>query len=97
MSFGAHLWEEELRVGYEKEGVVDAHVSFASIQMNKHDGAIPYQMMSGFGDGVTFRLESMVSVEVNHFLSLSLRYILRFGNAEEHIFQKLATEAKAYF
>ncbi len=97
MSFGAHLWEEELRVGYEKEGFVDAHVSFASIQMNKHDGAIPYQMMSGFGDGVTFRLESMVSVEVNHFLSLSLRYILRFGNAEEHIFQKLATEAKAYF
>lgn len=97
MSFGAHLWEEELSVGYEKEGVVDAHVSFASIQMNKHDGAIPYQMMSGFGDGVTFRLESMVSVEVNHFLSLSLRYILRFGNAEEHIFQKLATEAKAYF
>jgi hypothetical protein len=39
----------------------------------------------------------MASVEVNNFLSLSLRYILRFGNAEENVFQKLATEAKAYF
>jgi hypothetical protein len=96
-SFGAHLWEEELRVGFEKEGMVDAHVSFASIQMDTHEGAIPYQMMSGFGDGVTYRLEAMASVEVNNFLSLSLRYILRFGNAEENVFQKLATEAKAYF
>jgi hypothetical protein len=96
-SFGAHLWEEELRLGYERKGSVDGHISFASIQMNKHDGAIPYQMMSGFGDGVTYRLETMVSVEVNNFLSLSLRYILRFGDAEENVFQKLASEAKAYF
>ncbi len=96
-SFGANLWEEELRVAYEKEGVVDAHVSFASIQMNKHEGSIPYQMMSGFGEGVTYRLETMVSVEVNRFLSFSLRYILRFGDAEENVFQKLSSEAKAYF
>ena len=96
-SFGAHLWEEELRVAYEKEGVVDGHVSFASIQMNKHDGTIPYQMMSGFGEGVTYRFETMVSVDVNRFLSLSLRYILRFGDAEENVFQKLASEARAYF
>ena len=97
VSFGAHLWEEELRVGFEKEGTVDAHVSFASIQMNRRDGVIPYQMMSGFGDGVTYRLETMVSVNVNDFLSLSLRYILRFGDAEENIFQKLTSEAKAFF
>ena len=96
-SFGAHLWEEELRVGYERDGVVDGHISFASIQMDRHDGTIPYQMMSGFGDGVTYRLETMVSVEVNNFLSLSLRYILRFGDAEENVFQKLASEAKAFF
>ena len=96
-SFGAYLWEEELRVAYEKDGVVDGHVSFASIQMNKRDGVIPYQMMSGFGEGVTYRLETMVSVEVNRFLSLSLRYILRFGDAESNVFQKLASEARAYF
>jgi hypothetical protein len=96
-SFGARLWEEELRVGYEREGVVDGHISFASIQMNRHDGTIPYQMMSGFGDGVTYRLETMLSVEVHNFLSLSFRYILRFGDAEEHVFQKLASEAKAFF
>lgn len=96
-TFGAHLWEEELRVGYERDGVVDGHISFASIQMDRHDGTIPYQMMSGFGDGVTYRLETMVSVEVNNFLSLSLRYILRFGDAEENVFQKLASEAKAFF
>ena len=96
-SFGANLWEEELRLAYAKEGVVDGHVSFASIQMNKRDGVIPYQMMSGFGEGVTYRLETMVSVDVNRFLSLSLRYILRFGDAEENVFQKLASEARAYF
>ena len=96
-SFGAYLWEEEIRVGYEKEGFADAHVSFASIQMNKQSGDIPYQMMSGFGDGVTYRLETGVSIEVNHFLSLSLRYILRFGDAEENVFQKLSSEAKAFF
>ena len=96
-SFGAHLWEEELRVGYEKEGFADAHVSFASIQMNKRKGDIPYQMMSGFGDGVTYRIETGVSIEVNQFLSLSLRYILRFGDAEENVFQKLSSEAKAFF
>ena len=96
-SFGANLWEEELRLAYAKEGVVDGHVSFASIQMNKRDGVIPYQMMSGFGEGVTYRLETMVSVDVNRFLSLSLRYILRFGDAEENVFQKLASEARAFF
>ncbi|MBQ7078498.1 MAG: hypothetical protein IJM92_02275 [Fibrobacter sp.] len=96
-SFGAHLWEEEVRLSYEKEGFVDAHISFASIQMNKRDGDIPYQMMSGFGDGVTYRLETGASVEVNHFLSLSFRYILRFGDAEENVFQKLSSEAKAFF
>ena len=96
-SFGANLWEEEIRVGYEKEGIANGHVSFASVQMKKLDGVIPYQMMSGFGDGVTYRLETMVSVDVNRFLSLSLRYILRFGDAEENVFQKLSSEAKAYF
>ena len=95
--FGANLWEEEIRVGYEKEGVVDGHVAFASIQMNKRDGVIPYQMMSGFGEGVTYRLETMVSVEVNRFLSFSLKYILRFGDAEENVFQKLTSEARAFF
>ena len=96
-AFAANLWEEELRLGYEKEGVVDGHISFASIQMKKRDGEIPYQMMSGFGDGVTYRLEAMASMEINHFLSLSIRYVLRFGDAEENVFQKLASEAKAYF
>lgn len=96
-TFRAHLWEEELRVSYEKEGFADAHVSFSSIQMNKQKGDIPYQMMSGFSDGVTYRLETGVSIEVKHFLSLSLRYILRFGDAEENVFQKLSSEAKAYF
>jgi hypothetical protein len=65
--------------------------------MDKRDGYIPYQMMSGFSEGVTYRLETMVSVDVNRFLSLSLRYILRFGDAEENVFQKLASEARAYF
>lgn len=96
MNFDAHLWEEELGISYKRDGFVDGSISFAAIQMTSAD-VVPYQMMSGFSDGQTFRLTASVSVEINHFLSLSCRYVLRFGNAEENVFQKLSSEAKAFF
>lgn len=95
--FDAYLWEEEIGFSYKKDGVVDGNISFAAIQTTTGGDAIPYQMMSGFNEGRTFRLSTSVSVEINHFLSLSCRYVLRFGNAEENVFQKLSSEAKAFF
>ena len=54
-------------------------------------------MMSGYSEGRTYRFEASASVEINDFLSFGLHYVLRFGNAEENIFQKLSTEARAVF
>jgi hypothetical protein len=77
--------------------MVDGFVQFSVIQMESGDDLIPYQMMDGYSDGRTYRLESSVSVDINDFISCGLRYVLRFGDAEENIFQKLTTEARAYF
>mgnify|MGYP003495655998 CR=1 FL=1 len=58
---------------------------------------IPYQVMDGYSDGRTYRFEFSLSVDLNDFLTMGCSYILRFGDAEENIFQKLSTEARAYF
>ena len=54
-------------------------------------------MVSGFGKGVTFRNALTASVDANEYLSLGLSYIVRFGSAEDGVFQKLSMEARAYF
>ncbi len=95
--FDAYLLEGFLRFGYVKNNVADGYIQFSATQMESGDDIIPYQMMSGYGDGRTYRLESSISVEINDFITFGLRYVLRFGDAEENIFQKLTTEAKAYF
>ena len=96
-SFDAYLWEGSLRLGYNRRDMVDGFVQFSVIQMESGDDLIPYQMMDGYSDGRTYRLESSISVDVNDFISCGLRYVLRFGDAEENIFQKFTTEARAYF
>lgn len=95
--FDAYLWEGYLRVGYAKSNVADGFIQFSATQMESGGDAIPYQMMSGYGEGRTYRLESSISVDMNDFITFGLRYVLRFGDAEENIFQKLTTEARAYF
>lgn len=95
--FDAYLWEGSLRLGYDKMNVANAFVKFSAVQMESGDDVVPYQMMSGYSDGRTYRLEASASVDVNDFISFGLHYILRFGNAEENIFQKLSSEARAYF
>lgn len=95
--FDAYLWEASLRLGYVKPDVADAYVKFSAVQMESDGDMIPYQMMSGYSDGRTYRLESSVSVDINNNISFGLHYVLRFGDAEENIFQKLTTEARAYF
>lgn len=95
--FDADLWEGYLRLGYLKENVGEGFVQFAAVEMESGGDIIPYQMMSGYGEGRTYRLEASASVEINDYVSAGLHYVLRFGNAEEHIFQKLTSEVRAYF
>lgn len=95
--FDAYLWEGSLRVGYAKNNVADAFVRFAAVQMEDGGDVTPYQMMSGYSAGRTYRLEATASVNANDFISFGLHYVLRFGDAEENVFQKLSTEARAVF
>jgi hypothetical protein len=53
--------------------------------------------MSGYSDGNTFRLEASAQLSVNQNISFGLHYVTRFGDAEENVFQKLSTEARAMF
>ena len=95
--FDAYLWEAYLRLGYKNPKRFDGYVRFSTVQVETGDDAVPYQMMSGYSDGTTFRLETSLSFTVNQNISFGLYYILRFGDAEENIFQKLSTEARAVF
>ncbi|WP_233142957.1 hypothetical protein [Fibrobacter sp. UWR2] len=95
--FDAYLWEACLRFGYTKSKRFDGFVRFSTVQVETGGDVIPYQMMSGYSDGTTFRLETSLSFTLNQNISFGLHYILRFGDAEENIFQKLSTEAKAVF
>ena len=94
--FDANLWEAYLKFGYARPNRFDGFVRFATVRVNTDD-AIPYQMMSGYSEGYTFRLETSASLTLNQNISFGLHYVLRFGNAEENVFQKLSTEARAVF
>lgn len=95
--FEAELWEGAFRMGYRKPKKVDGFANFSVVQVDSHEEMIPYQVMTGYSDGRTYRFEFSLSVDVNDFISLGCHYVLRFGNSEENVFQKLSTEAKAVF
>ncbi|MBR2273179.1 MAG: hypothetical protein IJ912_12900 [Fibrobacter sp.] len=95
--FEANLWEGALRVGYNKQKKVNSFANFSVVQVDSRGEIIPYQVMTGYNDGRTYRFEFSLSVDINDFISMGCSYILRFGDAEENIFQKLSTEARAYF
>lgn len=96
-AFDADMKEVSLRLGYDRDDKVNSYVQFSAIDVDCGDDQIPYQMMSGYSDGRTYRLEVSLSVNLNKNISLSGYYVLRFGDAEENIFQKLQTEARAFF
>lgn len=95
--FDAYLWEASLRFGYRRINTFDGFVRFSYVQVETGDDVVPYQMMSGYSDGNTFRLEASASLSVNKNISFGLLYVLRFGDSEENVFQKLSTEARAVF
>lgn len=95
--FEAELWEGSLKMGYRNPKKVDAFANFSIVQVDSRGEIIPYQVMSGYSDGRTYRFEFSLSLDMNDFISLGCYYVLRFGNSEENIFQKLRTEARAVF
>lgn len=95
--FDADLWEGAFRVGYNKPKKVDGFANFSVIQVDSHGDVIPYQVMTGYSDGRTYRFEFSLDLDINDFISVGCRYVLRFGNSEENLFQKLSTQAKAVF
>lgn len=96
-SFDAHMVEGSFLFGYDRTNILNAFLQFSAIEMKSGGDAIPYRMMAGYGEGRTYRMEANVSLDINDFISLGVHYVLRFGNAEENVFQKLTSEARAYF
>ncbi|MBR4007886.1 hypothetical protein [Fibrobacter sp.] len=94
--FDAYLWEASLRFGYTRTKLFDGFARFSTVRVETDDN-IPYQMMSGYSAGMTYRLEASAQLSVNQNISFGLHYVLRFGDAEENIFQKLSMEARAMF
>ena len=93
----AFLRQGSLSLGYEDTRSVRVSNEFSATHVSTEKETLPYQMVSGFGKGVTFRNALTASVDANEYLSLGLSYIIRFGSAENGIFQKLSMEARAYF
>ena len=93
----AFLRQGSLSLGYEDSRSVRVSNEFSATHVSTEKETLPYQMVSGFGKGVTFRNALTASVDANEYLSLGLSYIIRFGSAENGIFQKLSMEARAYF
>ena len=93
----AFLKQGSLELSWDNQKGATVVNTFSMTHVSSDSEVLPYQMVSGFGKGTTYRGESVVSVEANDFLTLSLRYIVRFGDAEEGVFQKFSTEAKAFF
>lgn len=96
-NFDADLKEALVRLEFDVGDKIHSFVQFSAIDVDCGNDEIPYQMMSGYNDGRTYRLETSLSVKLNKFIALDGRYLLRFGDAEENIFQKLSTEARAFF
>ena len=93
----ALLRQGSLELLWDNQKGATASQSFSATYVTTRNDELPYSMMSGFDKGVTYRAESVASVDAAKFLTLSLRYVIRFGSAESAVFQKLSMEAKAFF
>ena len=96
-SMDAFLRQASLLLGFDNERSVRASDEFSATYVTTQNEVLPYQMISGFGKGVTFRNSASVTVDANEFLSLGFYYVVRFGSAENGVFQKMSMEARAYF
>ena len=93
----AFLRQASFTLGYDDDRIVRASNEFSATFVSSKNSVLPYQMVSGFGKGTTFRNSLSASVDANEYLSLGFYYVVRFGSAESGIFQKMSMEARAYF
>lgn len=96
-SLDALLRQAALTFGFDDERSIRVSNEFSATFVSTGNDVLPYQMVSGFGKGVTYRNQLSASVDANEYLSLGLSYVLRFGSAENGTFQKMSMEARAYF
>ena len=96
-SFDAFLRQGALVLGFDDEEMIHAENEFSATYVTTDNEILPYQMVSGFGKGTTFRNAATITVDANEYLSLGFSYVIRFGNAESGVFQKMSMEARAYF
>ena len=82
---------------FDDEEMIHAENEFSATCVTTDNEILPYQMVSGFGKGTTFRNAATITVDANEYLSLGFSYVIRFGNAESGVFQKMSMEARAYF
>lgn len=93
----AFLRQASFTLGYDDDRLVRASNEFSATFVSSGNTILPYQMVSGFGKGTTFRNSLSASVDANEYLSLGFYYVIRFGSAESGVFQKMSMEARAYF
>lgn len=93
----AFLRQASLTFGFDNEQSIRASDEFSATVVSTGNEVLPYQMVSGFGKGVTYRNALTATVDANEFLSLGVSYVVRFGSAENGVFQKMSMEARAYF
>jgi hypothetical protein len=75
----------------------EAHCGGTWTLMRTEASALPYALMEGFGEGQTWRGEAQAVFAAHEHFNFSLGYVIRWGDAEDGLFQKLSTEAKAIF
>jgi hypothetical protein len=96
-NFELFLKQVQFKISYEKFDFWNASLDFKATDVSANETYLPYQMNAGYLNGTTYRLESMVDVNWTENFSISMRFVMRFGNKNEGLFQKWSTEAKAYF
>jgi hypothetical protein len=89
------LKEGGLKIGYLWDSKADVYVKGSVIHLDA-DISLPYSLMDGYDEGITWRVEVDGELSLGNYLSLGTRYLLRFGSEEKRTFQKWTMEARAY-
>jgi len=96
-SLSSSLLQGGLTAYWQNSEKSSARLGASWTQVESASTALPYELMDGFGIGRTWRGEAQVLVSAHEHFQLSLTYVVRYGDAETRLFQKMSTEAKAYF
>lgn len=96
-SLAADLWQSGVTIYWRDSRGSGAHVGGTWTRVRTEALALPYALMDGFGIGKTWRGEAQVQYSAHEHFQLTLGYVIRWGDAEPAVFQKMSSEAKAFF